>query len=647
MGGKPPVLLRSESERTEPHLIAELVSERLEQGISPEEIAILVQTNRELQPLARVLEARGISADITGSDDLLRSVSVQQLIAILRAIEKPERDHLLAAALGCACFDIHPADLGRMFVTARERRMSIQNLLLEIESWITGKRTKKKNKDLIESSGTIPPLKNAGKLLRAFVVLQDLHTKLPSRTVVYTLEHAMRQSGLLENPEMRELAALQEFFHRVEERASENPRYDVQALLQDLEVASSRDYPELRWRFDLPHLQPQGVKVMTVHQSKGKEFDVVLLANFREGHWDKRRKPPTIAMPEDLLFGWSKEQRMADRREDERRLTYVGMTRARTELLMTCPRTLLDDDRPRPTSPSAFFAQMGPLDESEGTLKSPEKTVTLGAPSLLKADEAFKAFLEERLETFALSPTALNRFLRDPQEFLAKDLLQVPEALEPNLVYGSAVHDALKEWALSIQRGKGLSSSEFLKGFRTYLDRRAILTPQERRNLLHTARESLPRYYSMRLLKSRPFIHKVEHTIIAWLPYSSGRTTLSPRPSPKGRGEIPLKGKIDRIDLASRDSARATIIDFKTGRPQTESEIRKGEYFRQLVFYALLLRHGRSLLKPEKFVLDFIGEKQQEPLERIFEISPKEERDLETVILAVWSKILALDFSPL
>jgi RecB family exonuclease len=117
--------------------------------------------------------------------------------------------------------------------------------------------------------------------------------------------------------------------------------------------------------------------------------------------------------------------------------------------------------------------------------------------------------------------------------------------------------------------------------------------------------------------------------------------------SDSAAASIPLKGKIDRIDLAAPTSAEATVIDFKTGRPQTESQIRNGDYFRQLQFYAVLLSKSQPLLVPRAFVLDFIGEGSAHPIERIFEVTEQEKKHMEELIRAVWSKILALDFTPL
>jgi len=211
----------------------------------------------------------------------------------------------------------------------------------------------------------------------------------------------------------------------------------------------------------------------------------------------------------------------------------------------------------------------------------------------------------------------------------------MPQAKQVSLVYGNAVHDALKKWGLSVQKGTPLSQAEFLAAFSTYLNDREILTNAERGRLLKVGEESLPRYFAARLAGTPPIVHKVEFSVTAHL---EGAKDVS----------VPIKGKIDRIDLLAPESADAVIIDYKTGRPLTEKQIKDdGGYFRQLVFYALLLKHSHSLLAPRAFVLDFVGEGSEHPVTRSFTVSEMEIAELQKVVEAVWAKVTALDFTAL
>ncbi|MBI1812224.1 ATP-dependent helicase [Candidatus Peregrinibacteria bacterium] len=632
--GTAPHLIRSPSDTTEPWVIADVIQERLAAGMSYDEIAVLAQTNAELPLFAEVLRARGIPVQLLGKADLLAHPLVMQALVLFEAIADLRRDGHLSSALACTCFSCHPADLGRIFSRARERGERVLDVLLSLpDQTIT--------------------VSNLDAIIDARDALLDLSQKIPSRTVLDTVERILHLivPPLSEKktdrpaPDPLDLAAVEALFSFVKNRCAERPSYGYAQLLSDLGFYANPAFGQVRLTYELPHLVEHGVQLMTAHQSKGKEFATVILANFRERHWDNRRKPSTFAFPEDLVFGWGKERKLFEQSQDERRVAFVAMTRAKRELIFSCPREQVVGEKSRPVSPSAFFAEAGLLREERGTLRDPPNASLLLHRPSRHLDAELTAYLREKLETFALSATALTRFLTDPQMFLEVDLLAQPQRFEEKdalgLGYGNAVHWALRQWAIAVQRGDVLDAAQFIEQFGWHLRERAILTEKQRSNLLHLGQEALPRYFAQKLEGKNPAIHGVEREYHVRL------------------GDIPIKGRIDRIDLASPTSALATVIDYKTGTPKTESQIRggldagvisrtdEGNEFRQLVFYALLLEHGDPLLKSQSFVLDFIGERGEHPIQRTFEITDSERKDLISLIGDVWKKIQGLDFSPL
>lgn len=619
--GPVPVLLRGPSDALEPWLIADLVQEELDAGTTPSEIAVLTQTNGELRALYDVLKARGIPVQMDGKVDLLAHPLVLQTVCILRAVRQPHDNARLSAALGTAALHCHSADLGRLFLMAREREMQIMALLLELDD--------------PESQTSLQPWHDKECLIRTRDLILSLNQQLESRTLVDTLEHILKDCGLLpdaSNPETfdpLDFAALQAFFDHIKIRSYEVTSFGFEALLNDLELYTDGDYG-LRLSYTMPHLTQDGVQLLTAHQSKGLEYDVVILSNFRDGHWDKRRNPPSVSIPEDLLFGWDSGQKQFEQHQDERRVAYVAMTRARRRLIFSCCMTVTTGTKPKDVSPSGFFVEAGMLPEERVNVKDPAQASTLLLQAAPQFDTAFEAFLRDRLKDFRLSVTALNHFLEDPKIFLEMDLLQTPQLKQPSLVYGNAVHAALKTWGMRMQDGLPLSQEDFLAEFDNYLVDREILTELQRKNLMKQGAENLPRYYQQRLAVNAPVIYRVEFPISAQM------------------GDIPLKGKIDRIDLAHPDSSHATIIDFKTGKPKSEGQIREdGGYFRQLAFYALLMEHGMPLYVPQAYILDFIGEGTEHPVERKFIVTDEEKAELKDVITAVWQKIQNLDFTPI
>ncbi len=244
-------------------------------------------------------------------------------------------------------------------------------------------------------------------------------------------------------------------------------------------------------------------------------------------------------------------------------------------------------------------------------------------------DAEFHAYLDEKLKTYALSPSALNRFLRDPVEFLRTDLLEVPQLPAAELAYGNAVHWALKQWGKRMQEGMPMGPEEFVGVFDNYLIEREFLVGPELTRLLHVGKTELPRYYESHLRGSTPYIERVEGGFTARL------------------GDIPIKGKIDRIDRDSPESAHGIVIDYKTGRPKTEKDIREGDIFRQLQFYAVLLEKALPSLTPRAFRVEFVGDREDHPVSRDFAIGEGEKQAMISLIQRVWAKILAHDFTAL
>ncbi len=615
--GSVPLLLRPPSDAAEPFLIADLVQERLSAGIAPRDIGILVQTNRELRPVFDVLTGKGISVRLTGKNDLLTHPLVLQAIAVFRAIAKPEASAILADALGADCFSLAPSDLAHLYRVRREQEKPLLDVLFALDQ----------NDALLDAVRW----KDMEALLRVRDLLQDLHDKIGTRTVLETVDRVMRDAGLI--PETGtihpiDLAALQAFYDRAREWTSEDPSMMFACFLADIEFYANPDY-DIRMSFDAPHLVTDGVQLLTAHQSKGLEFHTVILANFREGHWDARRHPGSISLPEDLLFGWEKEQKTYEKNQDERRVAFVAMTRAKRELIFICPKELTAGDKTKSVAPSAFIAEAGPLPEEERGIVDPESASLLLLKPHRNLDEEFREFLTERLKSYALSATGLNRFLRDPEEFLRVDLLQIPQVHDFAFAYGNAVHWALRQWALHMQRGEPMGKDGMLEAFRYFLLEREFLSPSQQSLLLHLGDESLPRYFDERLASSTPFVDQVEKDFSARI------------------DTIPIKGKIDRIDRDDPRAAAGIVIDYKTGRPQSEAQIREGDYFRQLQFYAVLLERAYPSLSPRGFILDFIGERGEHPVAREFIISDEEKKIMETLIADVWAKITMLDFTPL
>ncbi len=620
--GHPPVLQRPVSDAVEAFAVGERIADMLADGTDPGEIAVFTRTNAELFPLHDALLAMDIPVQLVGKLDVLSDSCVRQFFTLLRAAHDPKNSVLLAQALACPCFSCHPADIARLSSLLRTHEADgpkprLYDLLSILE-------TRAAEWDI----RTVLPLCHARDLLF------DVHENMRTLTLPALCEKLLRDSGLLpedaDGVDPLHFTAIQEFYAYLKARAYESSSFGLPELLQDIDY---RETYGLALQYAVPHLTDRGVQLMTAHGSKGLEFDTVFVVNFREKHWDHKRKNHGLSIPSHLLFPVSDEEG-ADL-DDERRLAYVAWTRARKNLVLACPERVTRGEREQGVSPSQFFPEGGEhLREERYELRDPSRANTLILPKpAADLDDHLRTYIRRKLETFELSVTALNVFLEDPLLFLREELLAMPRAKSPAQSYGTAVHAALREWALAAKAGSPLSKEALLRAFESALTEREILVPADRDMLLVTGRDALSRYYDARLTDI-PVIHAVERKL-------TGRL-----------GDVPLKGFLDRIDLFRPDGAKTSIIDYKTGAPKTEKQVREeyaGNLYRQLVFYKILSEVSPQFAgyEAEEFRLDFVGERDAEPRLLTFTVTPEEVRELSGVIVKVWDKITRLDFTPI
>lgn len=623
-GGEKPRFLRYGDTSLERAGIVDMLTKAHAEKTPWKEMAVLCRTNANVAELADILAVAGIPAVVGAKQDLLATSSVQKLVALLRAVRTMDNASLGAAlrAMGC-----HPAELGTVFVGYRDAGGS------RIEA---GENADSLRLYMHRTADALP-----SGVREAFLVLEGLYLEQSAMTVTELTETLIRRSGLLppvdaRSADPRGLAALQSFYDFVKARTLEHAGSSLEKLLADVDQYLSEK--TLKLEYDLPHMTGDGVQLLTAHGAKGLEFDVVILSDVRDKHWGNRRKQVGVALPDHLLFNTDVDDEKIADMEDERRLFFVAMTRARRELILTFPEVTRSGAELKDAVPSAFLADAGAtIDEvkNAGDGLSPILTI---AGSTIDIDSAFKAYLLKRLETYELSVTALGAFLEDPQDFLWNHLLQMPKAKQAHLAYGSAVHSALEAQNRAWKDREEFGTADMLAAFDTYIKAKEILTDRELEHYRRIGHIVLERHALRHTLP--PIVFSAERTMKAILPNPSN--PLLPG--------VPLTGKVDRIDLFEIDGRRCRILDYKTGTPKRTIEAVRSEepLLHQLVFYKILADRSVGFAHDAVlFTFDFLGSDKDDPSTIDVEVTQDDVRALEDLIRVVWGKILALDFTPL
>ncbi|HRY62348.1 MAG TPA: PD-(D/E)XK nuclease family protein, partial [Candidatus Paceibacterota bacterium] len=370
------------------------------------------------------------------------------------------------------------------------------------------------------------------------------------------------------------------------------------------------------------------VHLMTAHRSKGLEFDHVYILGLYDGHWGNRRTKKHFKLP----LGASTD----GGNDDERRLFYVALTRAKKDIFLSYSKK---DKEGKLLLPSQFIEEIDPqfLDLKD-EVSSPElaKDVLVKSfePKVNRGTSADdKKFLNEIFLSQGFSVTALNNYLECPWSYFYRNLIRIPEAPDKFLMFGNAIHYALKDFFDKLKEDDDIGVQKLLQIFEKYL-KEEPLSDEDLKETLKRGKEALRGYYKKYIKDWNIEIlneFKV-HIVLPGIP-------------------VTLTGKIDKIEIL--DAANnVNVVDYKTGKIKSRNEIEgktknsDGDMKRQLLFYRLLLdNYDNAKYHAVTGEIDFImpDPKGAYRKERI-DINSEDVSGLRELIKKVSEEILNLDF---
>ncbi|MDZ4284833.1 MAG: 3'-5' exonuclease, partial [Patescibacteria group bacterium] len=281
------------------------------------------------------------------------------------------------------------------------------------------------------------------------------------------IEHIFSRSGALayimgQPDALATIDVIRAFFRYIKVLTDAHQTFALSDILDGLKQA--REY-RLSIATESYHRE-NAIRVMTVHRAKGMEFDRVFIPHMHDGLWGGRRNRERLALP---LF-----EEMSDTAEDdERRLLYVAMTRARETLTFSYAK-FADDGSAH--VPSRFLEELkGHIKEEIITApETPFFVVTPQKASRNMLSDEEKTVLRKRLVDQGLSVTALNNYLESPWKYFFMNLLRIPRPRAPHLRYGSAVDETLKWYGNKRKEGAVPDEASVLRMFRNALVRQGL-----------------------------------------------------------------------------------------------------------------------------------------------------------------------------
>ncbi len=392
-------------------------------------------------------------------------------------------------------------------------------------------------------------------------------------------------------------------------------------------------------KLELPLLQQiqtgAGVHLLTGHGAKGLEFEYVFVPHCTADNWEPGNRgqharhfyyPPTLVP--------SGEE---DAMEARRRLFYVALTRAKTQLQVSYSRL---NEKGKPQQAARF------LDETRLPTRNitPDVAQVLAQQAILLGESERptvtlpdSAVFERFLANFSLSVRSLNKYLRCPLAFYYEDVLRVPSASSGAALYGQAVHMALQ---LYFQEMMAHEQREF---------------PPAARLADLFEREMLRR---QRFFPKQNFVQQRAFGKETMLRYA---TEQMPYWRKRARVEVPIRqvelegamlyGVLDKIEFL--DGGILRVVDYKTGKfnknkiaPPSETQTHGGEYYRQLLFYKVLVTHSPIFTEMAgSGVISWIesDKKGNFRYDELF-FTAQEAQWMQDLIAQVWLSIHALQF---
>lgn len=394
-----------------------------------------------------------------------------------------------------------------------------------------------------------------------------------------------------------------------------------------------------------PHRETKNaVQLMTVHKSKGLEFDTVFLIGLQDNVWGRVKGGNSrFSYPRNLA-----EIKPSDNvADDALRLLFVAMTRAKQTLYINYFNTSEDGLAEQPFAPLLMFNLKTDTPHAKPNttaLVEQYEQRWLRLHSSVAHGDKF-AILADQLESYRLSITHLNNFLDvsngGPLYFLTQNFLRFPTSMSASAAYGIAVHETLRRAHETVALKTPPDIDQLLKYFKKQLQSKG-LTGRDFAHFSDRGEKHLRLYLQSNLLS----FTRSQQVEVAF----DGQGVLV--------GDARLNGTLDLIDF---DNAQHKIMisDYKTGKPFSKwtvpnsapefERIKLHRYRRQLLFYKLLIDGandwGAQGWQAASGVLKFVEPDNYGKL-RTLEIAydQKEIEVLKSLIGVVWDKVMALDF---
>ena len=635
-----PVIHEYENPGQEVVDVAMQIKDLVEKGTPPEEIAVIYRNHSQVEELLQYLDVQKIAVNTKRKIDVLEQPFGEKIITILRYLamemDSPySGDELLFEIMHYDFFNIAPIEIAKASIAvSKENYATASNNQpkTSLRRYISELRTPSQPRlfDSVQNVEMKFLISDIDYLLKesVSVTLQQFFQQVIAKMGI--LRYIMNQPDKGTHMQM-----LTSFFDFLKEESRKNPEIKLSDLITTIDLMKKNN---IRLSLNQVIFSDKGINFLTAHGSKGLEFEYVFFIGCDKKTWDSRGRNNGFSYPDTLTRGPSDD---IAQKEESRRLFYVALTRAKQCLMISYASK---DRNGKDQEASQFIGEI--LADTPLVVHYPKVNeedmlgfyaTQFSVDDKPKIELLDRNYINQLLQNYTLSVTHLNNYLDCPLRFYFQCLIRVPSGKSPAATFGQAVHWALnrtfkklKEWGDEFP-----PTEEFMKEYRWYMYRnRDSFTKEDFKLRVAYGEKILPAYY--------------EQNIGSWNKIAITERTIK---NIQIEG-VPIKGNLDKIEFEGKN---VSVVDYKTGKLKnakdkllrpTNEQPNGGDYWRQAVFYKILIDHDRNDWQVVNTIFDFV-----EPIkdgeyhkEKLF-ITPDDTATVTDQIKTVYQKIMAHDFN--
>lgn len=317
-------VFRGDTEHDEGYFVTSEISKNIKDGKSYQDHAILYRTNAQSRVIEEILIKSDIPYQIVGGIKFYDRKEIKDMLAYLRLISNPDDDISLTRIINVPKRSIGDTTVAKLAAAAAERGISIFRVLEIVDDLGFAGRTRNALVgfyDMIAALSRMVEFLSVTELTEKILEMSEYRLELQN-------ENTIESRSRLEN--------IDEFLSVTQEFEKNNEDKSLISFLTDLALIADIDSMN-----DDEEDRDDAVVLMTMHSAKGLEFPVVFIIGMEEG-----------VFPHSRAFMDNEEL------EEERRLAYVGITRAEKQLFLSCARMRTLFGRTTANPPSRFLEEI-------------------------------------------------------------------------------------------------------------------------------------------------------------------------------------------------------------------------------------------------------------------------------------------------